>query len=70
MLSKKEIFAYISLLEQYNEYKEATEKLNSAGRRRLKDQLVYRLMWDKKRSDDTMTDKFIDIVPEKSNDTI
>lgn len=63
MQSRKEIFAFLSLLSRYNEFQEYNKKLTRQQQRTLKDQLVYRLMFDKKRSDDTSTDEMLALVP-------
>jgi hypothetical protein len=63
--SKKEVFAFLSLLSRYNEFQEFNKKLTRQEQRTLKDQLVYRLMFDKKRSDDTTTDEMLAIIPKE-----
>jgi len=65
MMSRKEVSTFLALLSRYNEFQEAHKALSPEGRRQLKDQLVYRLMFDKKRSDDDATDKFLELMPKE-----
>lgn len=65
MMSKKEIFAYLSLLSRYNEFQELHGKMKGPERRQFRDMMVYRLMFDKKRHDDTLTDPFMAIAPKE-----
>lgn len=70
MLSRKEIAITLAKLSQLQVFKDAWGSSTKSQRNTLKDQLIYRMMFNKKRSDDTQTDEYMELLKnEQSNKT-